>query len=210
MGNVSFTSKFNFVDAKTFDKFRRGVYVDYKRGALPVKISKNPSAIDNLADEFHTDEGRTCSLGAIVDTKNGIAAGFHRYDDYENLLTMDEYLKYLFSLVKNPDRALILGSKNLKFSNYSKPIFEMFVNEISKRVKNVTIFREHLFPYSETDLHYSANNDTYTIHSMFRLRTGITDYDVTSPDLLKNSFKEVIIADGDELLFNGQQCSKLY
>jgi hypothetical protein len=110
-------------------------------------------------------------------------------------------LDAIFELVPNPDRALLLGSKKLKFSPYSIPIFDKILEGLSKRIKNITVFREHIFPYSESDLHYSLKDDTWTIRSMFRPLTDYKEYDILSKETLEKSFKEIKLADGDCIQF---------
>ncbi len=107
----------------------------------------------------------------------------------------------IFKRVKNPDRAFLVGSKKLTCSIYSAPIFQKIYDGILKRVENVTIFREHTLPYSETNIHYSLNNDTWTIHSMFRPLCDYKEFDVASMDDLHKCFREVKIANGDTVEF---------
>lgn len=214
--NVSFTSRINFVNRNTFDNFRKGMYVDFRPdntfSALDMNIlqrieRETGKKIKHLrmdvlkADEFYTEEVRTCTGGGVVDTKTGEAAGFHVYDSLDNFNKVEDILDNIFGRVKNPDRAVIVGSKELHGSDYSKPIFKAIYEGIAKRVPNVTVLREHTLPYSETDFHYSAKNDTWTIRSMFRPLTGIKEFDVSSKEELDKCFKEVRIADGDVLTF---------
>lgn len=207
---ISFTSRINFVNTKTFEKFRRGTYIDFRKD-LNFECSqnaKNPWFAKIVrsdvvkADEFYTDEIRTCSAGGVIDSKTGQCAGFHFYDCAENSENTDNMLKIIFSLVPNPDRALILGSKKLRFSNYSIPVFEEILKGLKSKIDNVTIFREHIFPYSESDLHYNLKNDTWTIRSMFRYPTDLVhDHEVIDPQKLEQCFKEIKIAEGDSINF---------
>ena len=217
MDNVSFTSKFQWVDAKKFDNFRRGAYVDFRAEnnltALDMINLKNIEKMTGgkikhprldvvKADEFYTEEVRTCSAGGVVNTKTGEAAGFHAYDSLFTLEKVDDILENLFGYVPNADRVFIVGSKELHCgAEFSRPIFKALYDGIARRVKNVTVLREHTLPYSETDFHYSANNDTWTIHSMFRPLTDIKQFDVLSREDVDKCFKEVKIADGDEFIF---------
>lgn len=216
MDNISFTSRINFVDNKTFNNFRKGAYVDFRSeqeitaiDRLTLKLVekfsgngiKNPRLDVIKSDEFYTDGVRTCTAGGIVNTKTGEAAGFHIYDCKGSLEKVDDILENLFAHVKNPDRAVILGSKNLKTAEFSIPIFKKLCDGISEKIQNVTQFREHIFPYSESNLHYSAKNDTWTIHSMFRPLTDIKEFDITSRETLDKCFKEIKLANGDTLTF---------
>ena len=216
---TTFTSRINFVNSKTFDGFKRGAYVDFRReGEFNTKKLSNMQKYKNkleqiisskamnlsrsdvvAADEFYTDGVRTCTSGGVIDLKTGKCAGFHFYDSLNNMEKIDEMIANIFDKVPNPDRALILGGKNLKCSNYSLPIFEKIAEAIKSRIKNVTVFREHLYPFSETDMHYSLKNDTWTIHSMFRPVTEIKEQYISSNKDLGNCFREIKIADGDDL-----------
>lgn len=217
MDNVSFTSRINFVDRKAFDNFRRGTYIDFRAdNELTALDMIKMKAIDKLsggkikhprldvlkADEFFTEEVRTCTAGGVVNTETGEAAGFHIYDGLANYKKIDDILECLFEQVKNPDRAVILGSKNLKMSTFSIPIFSKMYEGITKRIPNVTVFREHTLPYSESNMHYSSKNDTWTIQSMYRPLTDIKEFDIKSAEELTKCFKEVHIANGDVVCFN--------
>lgn len=218
---TTFTSRINFVDSKTFDGFRRGAYVDFrKEGEFSTKKLSNMQKYKNkleqminlkkmnlsrtdvvAADEFYTEGVRTCTSGGVIDLKTGKCAGFHFYDSLDNIGKIDEMIANIFDRVPNPDRALILGGKNLKFSNYSLPIFEKIAEAIMSRIKNVTVFREHQYPFSETDMHYSLKNDSWTIYSMFRPVTEIKERYISSNEDLGKCFREIKIADGDDLDF---------
>ena len=214
--NVSFTSRINFVDSKTFDRFMKGAYVDFRtdHGLIPPnkinerivsKLTGKPiyKRSDVLeADEFYTDTVRTCTAGGIVDTKTGKAVGFHIYDSDANADKTDEILDNIFAYIPNPDRALVLGSKKLKGSVYSIPIFQKILEGIKKRVQNVSVFNEHIFPYSETDMHYSLKNDTWTIRSMYRPLMDYKEYEIESKDDLAKCFRDFKIADGDFITFD--------
>ncbi len=214
--NVSFTSRYNFVSARGFEKFRRGAYIDFRADGdlshLDLKKIREAereigSKIDRprvdvvKADEFNTETVRTCTAGGVVDTENGEAAGFHAYDSLFNLEHVDDFLDNLFWRVKNPDRAFLIGSKELRGSMYSRPIFQKLYDGIAKRVPNVTVIREHVFPYSETDIHYAVKNDTWTIHSMYKPLTDYREYDVKSKEDLNKCFKEIKLANGDFITF---------
>jgi len=203
--NVTFKSKINFVSEKAFDKFRHGAYADVRRLQTLPEYSIKCRAGMTDADEFYTDEVRTCTAGGLINTKTRKAIGFHYYDDLSNLQNLEKFLKYLFDQIKEPDRALLIGGKNLKYSNYSLPIFDKFKEVFSKKIKILSVFQEHLFPFSESNIHYSAPKDEWTIHSMFRPKTGIVDNDLTSPDLFDCCFREIKIADGDSLFVDEKQ-----
>ncbi len=217
MNDISFTSRINFVNTKTFDEcFRKGDYVDFRANhdltaldMITVKAVekmfgnkiKHPRLDVLKSDEFYTDTVRTCTAGGVVNTKTGEAAGFHIYDSLFNSEKVDDILENIFGRVENPDRALILGSKHLRTSVYSIPIFQKILDGIIKRVPNVTVFREHSLPFSESNMHYSLKNDTWTIQSMYRPLTDYKEFDISSKEELDKCFKKVKIADGDILSF---------
>ena len=205
---VSFTSRINFVDAKTFEKFRTGSYIDFRRDINFRNEDANSPWFAKIvhsdivkAKKFYTDEIRTCTAGGVIDSKTGECAGFHFFDSLENHENTDLMLEAIFSLVPNPDRALILGGKKLAVADYSMPIFEKILKGLKSKIENVTVFKEHFYPFSESDLQYNIKKDTWTIHSMYRPLTEIKTYCVNSKDRLKNCFKEVEIAKGDSLDF---------
>lgn len=214
MNDISFKSRINFVDAKTFDRFRRGDYIEFRADnnlsafdLLMLKCSKDirRPRIDVLkSDEFYTEAVRTCTAGGVIDTKTGEAAGFHIYDSLDNLENIDNILDNIYGNVKNPDRALILGSKDRRLSSYSIPIFQKIYEGIAKRVRNITIFKEYIFPFSESDLHYSLADDTWTIHTMFKGKNDMREHHILSEEDLDKCFKEFIIANGDTLEIDGK------
>lgn len=194
--NVSFTSKINFVDAKTFYyKFRQGLYVD-------------PRDVDEFvckSNEIFTDEVRTCTAGGVIDFNNSVVGAFHFFDDFDNNLALGRFLKELFGKIQNPQRALIVGGKQLRNSIYSIPNFTEICKGIKERVPKVTVFGEHKFPWSETDIHYSLKDDTWTIHSMYRPYNDYKEHEVLSLEDLHEAYKSVELAEGDSLYINGEQ-----
>jgi hypothetical protein len=218
MSDVSFTSRIKFVDRNAFDSLRKGAYVDFhpddtytafdmlklKEIEKMFRGIRNPRLDVLKADEFYTDTVRTCTAGGVVDTKTGEAAGFHIFDCLRNSEKIDDILDNIFGRVKNPDRALIVGSKTLSGSDFSIPMFEKIYEGIAKRVPKVTVLREHTLPYSETNMHYSLKNDTWTLQSMYKPLTDYREFDVKSGEDLQKCFKEIKIADGDEMIFGGK------
>ena len=217
MNDISFTSRINFVNTKTFDNcFRKGAYVDFRADneltaldMITVKAVeracgnkiKHPRLDVLKSDEFYTDTVRTCTAGGVIDTKSGKAAGFHIYDSLANSEKIDDILENIFGNVETPDRAVILGSKNLRSSIYSIPIFQKLLKGISERVPNLTVFKEHTLPFSESNMHYSLKNDTWTIQSMYRPLTDYKEFDVASQEDLNKCFKEIKLANGDIITF---------
>ena len=60
-------------------------------------------------------------------------------------------------------------------------------------------------PWSESDIHYSVKDDTWTIHSMYRPLTHYKEREVTSIEDLNEAFKSVKLAEGDSLYINGNK-----
>ena len=212
MNEVTFKSRINFVNRIQYDKIEKDNYIKFlelnkKVSQIPTLFKKEPmcNRTDILkSQDFYTEGVRTCTAGGVINTKTGEAAGFHIFDNLYNDENVDEILENIFDKVKNPDRALLLGSKLLKCSIYSIPIFQKIYDGISKRIKNVTIFREHVFPFSESNLNYSLKDDTWTIQSMYRPFYTHKEFDVESMDDLYKCFKEIKIADGDTVEFNAK------
>lgn len=194
--SVSFTSKINFVDSKTFrENFCRGKLVDFRK----------PGVYIYEGDEIYTEELRTCAAGGKVVPKLRKAAGFHYYDDIISNMEIDNLTDELCKTLPQAEHGLMIGGKKLKFSPYSLENFDIILNCMKKQVKYLTIFREHKFPWSETNFHYGANNDTWTINSIFRRLTEAKEHDVLSKEALKEAFGEIHIAQGDELYIQGER-----
>lgn len=216
MNSISFKSRINFVNRANYEQIPKGTYIQFEQLNKSIvdlsKKSQKPSSLDKIfhrldvlkSRDFYTEDVRTCTAGGVIDTKTSESAGFHIYDNLYNSENIEEILENIFDRVKNPDRALLIGSKKLMCSRYSIPIFQKIYDGILKRVKNVTIFREHIFPFSESSLNYSLKNDTWTIQSMYRPFFNYKDFDIESIEELYKCFKEIIIANGDTLEFNAK------
>lgn len=202
MNNITFTgTKFNFVDFKTFEKTAKGDFVDFW---MDSKLHSMNSAVTERPDikkvlDFFTYCIRSCTAGFVKNSETGEIAAFHILDCPYNLKFINDILKNIFTKVKNPDSAFLLGGKDEKFAKDSMPIFNTMYDEFTKRIENVTAFKQHVFPYSESNIHYSPSDDTCTIHSMYRpIFDKKTKY-ATSEKNIKECFKEVILANGDSL-----------
>ncbi len=192
---ITFTSRINFVDAKTFEKFRKGQYVNFRvRNHLTYK-----------ANEIYTDEVRTCTAGYVTDLETKKVEGFHYYDDLLNYIGIDDLKDKLSKTIEKTSRALLIGGKDLKSAKFSLLNLDMLVEFFKNKTPNLTLFKQHNFPWSESNFHYDIKTDTCTIHSMFRPHTEIKQKDVLTKDDLLFAFKEIKIADGDELYMNGQK-----
>ena len=173
--NVSFTSKINFVDGKTFDALcRRGRFISANKLDEYVRI----------ADEFYTCDVRTCTGGGVIDFENMAAGGFHYLDNLSNNTNLGKFFAELFEKIKNPDRAFIIGGKELNCAPYSIPNFKEICKVIRERVPKVTVLGEHNLPWSESHFHYSLKDDTWTINSMYRPLTDFREREVLSLDEL--------------------------
>lgn len=192
---ISFTSKINFVDLKTFDKnFRKGKYIECRENGNDIVI----------APEFFTEQVRTCS-GMVLKGLLRKVAGCHRYDNETNYNNLPKFLHDLFEVIKAPDSAIIIGGKDLSDSIYSMPIFKGICEGVKERVPKVTIFGQHRLPWSESHFHYSAKEDTMTINSMYRPLTDYREHQVLSKEDLYKAFEYVELADCDTLYIDGKQ-----
>lgn len=199
--NIAFTSRINFVNAKTFENFRCGTYIDFRKGC-EIVTPKFPRPDIYKTNEFYTEEVRTCTAGGVIDSKNGECLGFHIYDNLINEENADSIIENIFKLIPNPDKALLLGSKQLTCAKYSLPIFKKIYEGLSSRIKNITVFREHTLPISESNLHYSLKNDTWTVHSMYTELLNLKEHHILSENELQKCFKEVILSPDDTINFD--------
>lgn len=188
--NVNFTSRINFVNEKTYSALRKGVDIDFR--VFDKSAQKS--------DEFYSDAVRTCTAGGLVDTKGFEALGFHYCDSEENFGLIDKFIDKMFSMVKNPDRAVLFGGKWLNSAPYSIKNFQKIKDVFLQRVNHVTIFEEHFFPWSETDFHYCLKDDRWDLHTMFR-SLDFKEKSVLSMYDLKRNFKNIQIAQGDTVTF---------
>lgn len=188
---ISFKSKINFVpESRFYNDMIKGTNIDFR---VPEKAFQK-------AGEFFTEGVRSCTAGGFLNSKTGEAAGFHYYDSENGCKNIETFADRIFQVI-NPDRCLLLGSNDLKCAPFSVESFQKFKKIFTKRIKNVTIFEQHVFPWSESDLHYSAANDRWDIHTMFRPLTDYKEYSVSNAEDLQKSFRKIIISDGDILTF---------
>ena len=206
---------FNFVNGSAFEKIKSGAYIDWKPPHRVISKYKELSELGLgsliqrqdivLADEFKTFSVRTCEGGLTKNSQAEGALGFHYLDDETNYNNIGKFLKLIFELNPNPDRAFLIGGKNLLGSKYSIPNMNIFLEVFKIKIPNLTYFCEHAHPYSETDFHYSKKEDTVTICSMFRPQKEALEQYVSSGQDVLNCFKKVHIADGDVLMINGKE-----
>lgn len=192
--SIAFTSKIRFVDLPAFKMFKKGDYIDY--------IHNKPNILKSK--EFYSEGIRTCSGGGLV--KPGIEAeGFHLWDDKTNYKKLPDIICSLFRFVKNPERGLLLGSKELEGSTYSLPQFRQLKNAFLNRVKNVSLFQQHKYENSQTHYHYSLEDDTWTLCTTYRLNDNARLQTVRSLKRLLKCFDKISIAKGDRLFIGKKE-----
>ena len=184
---VSFKSKINFVNAKTFDNLCCGERIVYN------KFVK--------AKNFNTISIRNCTGSIAVDYKNKIAKGGHTYPSSAHLELAKFLLKDFFSDIK-PEKGFLIGSRYLEDEQISMKIFDKFKNGFKQKVKNLTIFGGQIFPYSESDFIYDINTDTLTLCTAFKRPWETSEHFVSNMIELKECFNEIKIAKDDTLYFN--------
>ena len=189
--NISFTSKINFVNASEFQRVKNGTFIGFRTAEESLR----------RADEFYLENVRTCAGGCLVNTKTREAAGFHFYDSEDRIKRVIEMLKETFESIR-PDKCILFGGNNLKCGPFSMKQFEIIKNFIEPKVEKMTVFEEHLFPYAETNFHYSAKNDVCNIHSMYRPNYDYKEHDLLTRQELPICFRNVVISPDDELIFH--------
>jgi len=186
-----FTTKINFVDNKTFmSECKHGLY-----------LTSEPE----MASEFYTEGLRTCTGGGVVSHMDLEAGGFHVLDSSTTNFFLGRWLKKLFTQIKNPDSALIIGGKNVEGRPYAIPNFNTICEEVRRRVPRVTIFGEHNFRESQSHFHYSLQNNTWTINTLYKRNPMDDMREVLSVDDLHEVFKKIELAEGDALYINGKR-----
>lgn len=192
--SVSFTSNINFVDRITYSKLLKKNAIGYWHDV--------PNILK--ADEFYSENIRTCTGGGIVNPFNE-AEGFHFWDDKPNQKNFSKIINSLFRFVKSPERALLIGSKELDGNPYSIEQFERFKHVFTSRIKNVSLLERHRYESSQTHFHYSLNNDTWTILAQYRKSDDGRNIQVKNLKTLKECYHNVKIAQGDRLFIGGKE-----
>lgn len=190
---ISFGTEFIFRNEKAFSKMLRGRFIDYRP----------PESGIQRANEFYTVNIRTCSAGGLFDTKNGIFLGFHLLDYIDNMENIQAIIADMFSRVKNPDKAFLLGGKTLSgnYAPYAMQMFNELKDAFTQRIENLTVLEEHKYPWSETDFHYNAATDRLDICSMYRRNQNEEEKYILSKEELYDCFKSVTISPDDKLIF---------
>ena len=192
--SVSFTSKIRFVDRPVYKMLEKKNFIDF--------VHTKPNILK--ADEFYSEEIRTCTGGGLVNPHKE-AEGFHFLNDYTNKKNFPQLVNSLFRFVKSPERGLLVGGKEGDIFPYSLEQFEKFKKVFLERVKNVSLFQQHAFPYSETNYHYSLADDTWTLCSRYRNEKELNFNTVKSLEMLKKCFKKISIAEGDRLFIGKKE-----
>lgn len=110
----------------------------------------------------------------------------------------------MFRYIKNPERCILVGSKDLKGNPYSIKLFKNFKEEFDKRMVNLSIFQKHKYPNSETHYAYSKNDDTWLICTNYVTKDNSLKNVKTINDL-KEAFETIKIADGDRLFIGEKE-----
>lgn len=192
--SIAFTSNIRFVNRAVYDKLSKvnRIYYDHNR----VNLLKS--------DEFFSEEIRTCTGGGLVNP-GCEAEGFHFWDDAPNCKNFPEYINRLFRFVKNPERGLLLGGKDLEGHPYSIQQIEKFKKVFLERVKNLSLFEKYRYQNAETHFHYSLKTDTWTLLSTFRRDKNSGMRTVKNIDELLECFENVSIAKGDRLFMGKRE-----
>lgn len=195
--SVSFTSNICFVDRIAYNKIKKRNSIGFWH------------TVPNIlkADEFYSEGIKTCTGGGIVIPFKE-AEGFHFWDDMTNKKKFPDIVNSLFRFVKNPKRALLVGSKNLDDSPYSIEQFERFKKVFTERIKNVSLFERHRYENSQTHYIYSLNDDTWTLFSEYQKGKNIRYNQVKNLKALKECFENISIADGDRLFINNKEITR--
>lgn len=195
--SVSFTSNICFVDRIAYNKIKKRNSIGFWH------------TVPNIlkADEFYSEGIKTCTGGGVVIPFKE-AEGFHFWDDMTNKKKFPDIVNSLFRFVKNPQRALLVGSKKLDDSPYSIEQFERFKKVFTERIKNVSLFERHRYENSQTHYIYSLNDDTWTLFSEYQKGKNIRYNQVKSLKALKECFENISIADGDRLFINNKEITK--
>lgn len=194
--SVSFTSNINFVDRIAYSKLSKKNKIGFWHNV--------PNILK--ADEFYSEEIRTCTGGGLV-VPFKEAEGFHFWDDNTNKKNFSNIANSLFRFVKSPQRALLIGSKESEKYPYSIEQFERFKKIFSQRVPHLSLFERHRYPNSQTHYHYSLDNDTWTLFSEYRKSENMPYIQVKDLKTLRECFSNISIADGDRLFIRGKEIS---
>ena len=192
--SITFTSNIHFVDRKTYNLIKKKNSIGFWHNT--------PNILK--ADEFYSEGIKTCTGGGVVIPYKE-AEGFHFWDDRTNKKNFSQIVNSLFRFVKNPQRALLVGSKDLEGNPYSIEQFQRLKKVFLERIKDVTLFEKHNFDNAQTHYHYSLKDDTWTLFSEYRKSDKGRYHTVKDLKSLKECFENISIAEGDKLFLNGKE-----
>lgn len=185
---ISFKSNINFVSIESFKKIRNGEFLDFRDNFINAVSSP----------EFYTESVMDCTAGGITDHKKKKSMGFHITGEYR----LKHPPFYMLGKAKN---GLILGSKKTKYSVNSAPNYETIKNFLAQKVQNLSVFGQYRHKHAMSDMHYSLKDDTWTICTIY-YNCGFRNLkEVTTPKRLLGTFKDIKIAKGDRLFFEGKE-----
>ena len=188
---INFTSRIFFVPETKFDALNYGKYINLQ---FPYEKPLSTKGSNILISGI-----RTCTGGVISNTKSGNTAAFHLYDNSENMQHIDEFIKELFSLVPNADKAMLVGGKPLKLRIYSMKLFNKIKHSFKNSIKDITIFEKHKYPNSETNLFYNAQDDTFFINTLYSPYSTLKCNDVNTLEELIRAYGKIKIAKQDKI-----------
>lgn len=203
--SISFTSNINFVSKRAFKKIASAsdTFIDYGiYGKSPYFCTRT--------DLFRTEQVRTCVAGGIKakNRRKKNMVGFHLLDNKNNWKNVDKIYKQLrLLLFDTPERAFLIGSKNYFDSSMldSYVLAQNMKDYLNLALKRVTIFDTHVKSTAESNIHYNAKTDTWTVNTQYY------DYDirkfksVLSKEELLENFLHISIAEGDRLFIRGKE-----
>ena len=127
------------------------------------------------------------------------------WDDKTNQKNFTQIVNSLFVLIKEPERALLIGSKKIDDSPYSVKQFQKFKKIFNERVKYFSFFEQHRYENSQTHYHYSVDNDTWTLFSEYAKSENGRYMQVKDLKKLKECFHNISIAKGDRLFIGEKE-----
>lgn len=192
--SITFTSTIRFADRRAYNLLKKNNKIEY--------FHNRPNILK--ADQFYSEEIRTCTGGGLVKPFEE-AEGFHIWDDKPNMKKFPDNINKLFRFVKNPERGILIGSKNRKENPYSMEMFAKFKKVFLERVKNISLFERHRYELSETNYHYSLKDDTWTIYSTYQRDKNSAMRQIKTLDDLLECFENISIAKGDRLFIGKKE-----
>jgi len=207
--NISFKSRIQFVDYKSFKKIicNNCNFIDYK------------SAERNIVtgSDFYTTNIRTCTGGSLVNaTKDSSrpfqsTLGFHIFNNRDNNQNILKRIENALNFT--PKNGILIGGKKLydRGGQYSLPNFDKLKTFMGSILPDFSFFQQQRYLYGQTHFHYSFKDDTWTLCSEFNgknnIRGPITKGVSCLSDLTKH-FLKIHIAQQDQLFIGNKQIFK--